>query len=53
MMSTGCLICDESLNSTPETDTALHVHYLKFKLNIGKEKKSLKVLKDVLQAEGK
>ena len=39
MMSTGCLICDESLNSTPETDTALHVHYLKFKLNIGKEKK--------------
>ena len=40
-MSTGCyMLSDESLNSTPETNIALYVNKLKFKLKKKKENHS-------------
>jgi len=38
VLSTGC--CDESLNSTPETNIAMYVDWLGFEQKLGEKKKN-------------
>jgi len=42
VLSTGC--CDESLNSTPETNIVMYVDWLGFEQKLGEKKKKIPYL---------